>query len=321
MDFIDDEEDPIVKKLKSKEYMDSFINPEEFLKAQKAKLETLKEDKKKFPEHPEQDVLMFLIQNAPLERWQREILSIIRREAYYFLPQMQTKIMNEGWASYWHSTIMTQKALKPEEIIDYADHHAGTMATAPGRINPYKIGIELFRDIEDRWNKGKFGKDYDQCDDMVVRKKWNKNLGLGREKIFEVRKLYSDLNFIDTFLTQEFCEDHNLFVFAFDEAKKHYEIATREFNKIKDQLLFSLTNRGQPFIRVTNANYQNRGELYLVHEYEGEDLRIDYAKDTLKNLFEFWKRPVAVETRFEDSEKIFYYDGKSFQDMKKSTQV
>ncbi len=101
-----------------------------------------------FPERPEKDVLLFLIEHAPLKPWQRDILSIIRDEAYYFAPQGQTKIINEGWASFWHSTIMTERALEPWECVDYADHHSGTMATQRGRVNPYKLGIELLRDIE-----------------------------------------------------------------------------------------------------------------------------------------------------------------------------
>jgi len=318
---IDDDDSPVVRRLKSKDYMDKFINPKEFIEDQQKKLDKAKEEKKKFPEQPERDVLLFLIQFAPLERWERDVLAMIREEAYYFLPQMQTKIMNEGWASFWHSTIMTQKALQPSEIIDYADHHAGTLATSPGRLNPYKIGIELFRDIEDRWNKGKFGKDYDECQDMTVRKKWNKNLGLGRNKIFEVRRLYNDLTFMDTFLTREFCEDHKLFVYAFQEAKNQYEIASREFEKIKKQLLTSLTNRGQPFVKITNANHQNRGELYLIHDHEGLDLRLDYAQDTLKNLYKIWKRPVVLETQIDGVEKIYTYDGKTFQDQRKEAQV
>lgn len=310
-----------VSKLKSKDYMDEFINPKAFLEAQAEKLRAEKKEEKKFPVHPERDVLWFLLRHAPLERWERDVLSMIREEAYYFLPQAQTKIMNEGWASYWHSTIMTQKALKPSEIIDYADHHAGTLAMSPGRLNPYKIGIELFRDIEDRWNKGKFGKDYEECQDMVVRKKWNKDLNKGREKIFEVRKLYNDLTFIDTFLTEDFCKDHKFFVYAYDEAKDHYQIASREFKKIKQQMLFSLTNRGQPIINITDGNYENRGELYLLHDHEGMELRLDYAQETLKNLHHIWKRPVAIETKIEDKEHIFFYDGKKVEDIKKTKEV
>ncbi len=320
-DYSVDEEGQTVQKLKSKDYMDKFINPQGFLEDQKKKIEDDKLQEKNFPENPDRDVLYFLNENAPLERWQRDVLSIIREEAYYFIPQMQTKIMNEGWASYWHSKIMTEKILSPSEFIDYADHHAGTLASAPGRLNPDKIGIELFRDIEDRWNKGKFGKDFDECDDMVERKKWNKNLGLGRQKVFEVRKIFSDLNFIDTFLTQDFCRDHNLFVYAFNNTKETFEISSREFKQIKEKLLFSLTNRGQPFIDVTNANYQNRGELYLLHHHDGIDLRQDYAQETLKNLFFIWKRPVGIETLAEGKEKIFYYDGKSYQELGKNREL
>jgi len=313
--------EPVVRRLKSKDYMDKFINPKDFLDEEKKKLDHAKQLKKNFPENPEQDVLLFLINFAPMERWEREVLSIIREEAYYFLPQMQTKIMNEGWASYWHSTIMTQKALAPTEFVDYADHHAGTLATAPGRLNPYKIGIELYRDIEERWNRGKFGKEYDECEDMVERKRWNRNLGLGRQKIFEVRKIHSDLTFIDTFLTQDFCREHRLFVYAFNDSKQQYEISSREFQMIKEKLLNSLTNRGSPSISVVNANYKNRAELYLFHKHEGVDLRPDYAQETLQNLYFLWKRPVAIETMIDGVAKILYYDGTAHQELRKTAEV
>ncbi|MFQ5753679.1 MAG: SpoVR family protein, partial [bacterium] len=105
-------------KLKSKSYMDSFMNPAEFLEEQKRISEERRKDKKyKFPEEKERDVLQFVIENAPLEKWQSDILAIIREEAYYFAPQGQTKIMNEGWATYWHSKIMTEKCLTDSELI------------------------------------------------------------------------------------------------------------------------------------------------------------------------------------------------------------
>ena len=137
-------------KYRAKSYMDTYINPHQKSDPDEAK--KLREPAAaQFPERPEKDVLLFLIEHAPLKPWQRDILSIIRDEAYYFYPQGQTKIMNEGWASYWHSTMMTSKVLEPQELIDYADHHSGTMATSSRRLNPYKLGIELLRDIEYRW--------------------------------------------------------------------------------------------------------------------------------------------------------------------------
>lgn len=290
--------------------MDSFINPQEFLDAQKqATDEREKKKRTTFPEDPERDVLLFLINNAPLQKWQVDILSIIREEAYYFAPQGQTKIMNEGWATYWHSKIMTEKCLTDAEVIDYADHHSGTLLSGNGRLNPYKLGVELFRDIEDRWNKGKFGKEYEECDDWQERKNWNKALGLGQQKIFEVRKLYNDLMFIDAFLTPEFCREHNLFVFGYNDRNDTYEITERDFQKVKQKLLFSLTNFGQPLIYVTNANYLNRGELYLTHQHEGVDLKLDEAQDTLSNLYQIWSRPVHLETVVDDVKTLLSFDG------------
>src|SRR6516164_7432183 len=143
-----EDDDVRATRFKSKEYMDDYINPRDVLKAEEDERKKLKEQvARSFPERMEKDILLFLIEHAPLKGWQRDILSIVRDEAYYFSPQGQTKIMNEGWASYWHSTIMTQKALKPDEVVDFADHHSGTMAMQRGRINPYKLGIELLRDI------------------------------------------------------------------------------------------------------------------------------------------------------------------------------
>ena len=211
------------------------------------------------------DILLFLLEHGPLLPWQVDVLSIIRDEAYYFAPQGQTKIMNEGWASYWHSTIMTRHGLEPNDVVNYADHNSGTLASSPTRLNPYKLGVELFRDIEDRWNRGCFGRDYDDCDDLVTKREWNTNAGLGRDKIFEVRRIHNDLTFIDEFLTLDFCRRHKMFRFGYNENTDFYEIESREFPKVKQQLLFSLTNRGRPIISVTEGNYKNRGELYLVH--------------------------------------------------------
>jgi stage V sporulation protein R len=101
-----------VPRLRAKDYMESFINPEEYLEKQKKKIEAEREKATKFPEHPERDVLLFLLEHGPLERWERDVLEVIREEAYYFAPQWQTKIMNEGWATYWHSKLMTEKILE-----------------------------------------------------------------------------------------------------------------------------------------------------------------------------------------------------------------
>jgi len=299
-----------VPRLKAKDYMEHFINPEEYLEEQRQKIQAEKEKEKKFPVRPERDVLQFLMDHAPLERWERDILEIIREEAHYFTPQMQTKIMNEGWASYWHSKLMTTKILDASEIIDYADNNAGVLATSGGRLNPYKLGVELYRDIEERWNKGQFGKEWEDCDDQDAKRHWNLRLDLGKQKIFEVRSLYNDVTFIDEFLTADFCRDHKLFSFSWSNRNERYEIETREFKQVKEKLLFQLTNAGSPFIFVEDANYDNRGELLLKHDHQGIDLRADYAREVMKSLVRVWKRPVNLLTNVEAKQVMIRFDGR-----------
>jgi len=300
---------PTPGRFAAKRYLDSFVNPPDVLAAEAEQLRKEKEIEEKRPPGPARDVMKFVLENAPLRPWQIDTLSIIREEAYYFSPQAQTKIMNEGWASYWHSTIMTRQGLEPADVINYADHHSGTMATSPTRLNPYKLGIELLRDIEDRWNRGRFGKDFDECDDMRARRTWDTKAGLGRQKIFEVRRIYNDLMFIDEFLTLDFCRQHKLFSFSYHEDTDTYNIESREFPKIKERLLYNLTNVGRPIIQVRDGNYKNRGELFLEHIHNGVDLQINYARDTLANLHRLWTRPVHIETLVESKKTTFSYDG------------
>ena len=293
-------------RLPAKGYMDSYINPPEFLAEQQRRIESERQQRRQFPAEPERDVLLFILENAPLENWQHDLLAIVREEAYYFAPQRQTKIMNEGWASFAHTRIMTQYALKPDELIDYADHHSGTVAVHPGQLNPYKLGLELYRDIEDRWNRGAFGPDYDRCDDYQTRLHWDKNLGLGRQKVFEVRRFYNDVGFIDEFFTADFAREQKMYGFDLNPADNAYEISTRDFDMIKQRLLFQLTNFGQPIIDVVDGNYQNRGELYLTHRHEGVDLDIPYAMDTLHALYTLWGRPVYIETNVHGKGQMVY---------------
>jgi stage V sporulation protein R len=309
-----DEEEPApveVPRLRAKSYMDKFINPEEYIEQQRASMEAKAKDKRnKYPREPVQSVLAFLLNHAPLERWERAVLAIIRDEAYYFSPQIQTKIMNEGWASYWHSRLMTEGVCSASEIVDYADNNAAVMATSPGQLNPYKLGVELYRSIEERWNKGQFGRDYEQCDDLDRKRNWDLRLGLGKEKLFEVRRLYNDVTFIDEFLTPEFAMEHKLFSFEWSKRHEQYEIATREFKKVKEKLLSQLTNLGSPFLYVDDSNFENRGELLLTHKHRGVDLRHDYAQAAMTALVRVWKRPVCLRSVVDGKPTMLRFDGK-----------
>jgi stage V sporulation protein R len=299
-----------VPRMRAKEYMDDYINPEEYIEEQRKKIEAEREQAKRFPTGPVQDVLLFLLEHAPLERWERTVLGIIREEAYYFVPQMQTKVMNEGWASYFHSKLMTERVCDWSEIVDYAENNAGVMATSGGRLNPYKLGVELYRSIEERWNKGQFGREWEECDDLGQKKSWDLRLGLGREKIFEVRALYNDVTFIDEFLTPEFALEHGLFTYGWSNRNERYEIMSREFKEVKEKLLFQLTNFGNPFIYVEDGNFENRGELYVRHDHRGVDLRTDYAREAMRALERVWKRPVHLQTEQEGKRVVLLYDGK-----------
>lgn len=266
----------------------------------------------KTPAQPERDIMGFLSEHAPLADWQSDILALLREEAYYFLPQRMTKIMNEGWASYWHSKILTEKALNASEIIDFCDHHAGVVAMGQGRINPYKIGIELFRDIEERWDTGRFGKEYEECNDLREKAHWNQETRQGRAKIFEIRRTHNDITFIDEFLTPEFCERHKFFTYGHNKQKGRAEIKSREFLQIKAKLLSQLTNFGSPVIEILDSNYQNRGELLIRHQFQGVELDQNMARATLQNIQSLWSRPVNMELIVNKKEQLVRFDGQDF---------
>lgn len=306
-----------VVRFRAKPYMERFINPPGRLAEERDReMERLASEKTQFPPAPDRDVMGFLMRCAPLEDWQADILSIIREEAYYYAPQGMTKIMNEGWATYWHSHMMTRFHLRDDELITYCDHHSGTLATSPGRLNPYKMGVELLRDIEDRWNKGRFGKEYEECEDIEKRRRWDTGAMLGREKIFEVRRVHNDVTFIDEFLTPEFVERHSLYHYRYDPATGRMVAVNRDFDQIKQRMLFMLTNHGQPYIYVVDGNYANRGELYLAHKHLGVDIEIKYANEVLKNLRRLWGRPVHLQAMIDDDMTLFSADGDSIKQQK-----
>ncbi len=276
------------EKVPTRSYMERYLHPKIPQVDPWERAEALRRERK-IPEHPERDLLLFLVEQAPLEDWEREVLSIIREEAYYFAPQAMSKMLNEGWAAYWHSRIMTEKVLKDDEVIDYASHHSATVSPQPGKLNPYKIGMELLRDVERRFD---------------------------RKKIFEIRKLCSDVTFLDNYLTEEFCREQKFFIYGYNQANGTYEIIDRDFAKVKAKLLLSLANLGQPVVEVIDGNYAERGELALKHLHEGIDLRLDWAKEVLKNLHSLWKKPVHIETLVEGIPKLLSFDGEEHREQR-----
>jgi len=300
------ERDERPDKFPAKPSMDRFINPPEELERQRSRRrERAERGRGRRPERPTRDVLLFLMRHAPLEAWQQDILSLIRDEAYYYAPQAMTKIMNEGWATYWHSKLMTTHFLEAREIIDYAEQHAGVVHMPPGGFNPYKIGVELFKDIETRWDTGRHGPEWERLEGLGQRAAYDDKSMRGREKIFEVRSVYNDVSFIDEFLTQEFIDRHRMYFYRRDPNTGEVRIVTRDAAVIKKTMLYRIANMGQPLMHVADANYLNRGELYLAHQWNGADIEIASAIETLRSLRVLWGRPVRLQARVDDEMWLF----------------
>lgn len=293
-------------RLPAKSYMDPFVNPRKEMENQKRQYE---EDRRasrgRIPVRPTRDVLLFLMMHAPLEDWQQDVLSIVRDESYYFAPQAMTKIMNEGWATYWHSKLMTEHFAEAAEIVDYAEQHSGVVHMPPGGFNPYKIGVELFKDIERRWDMGQHGPAWERMENLGEKERFDDQSMQGRKKIFEVRRIYNDVNFIDEFLTEEFADRHRMYRYRRDPQTGQLKVVSRDFEQIKQSLLYRITNMGQPFIYVVDGNYLNRGELYLAHQWNGLDMDIAQANEVLKSVRGVWGRPVHLQARIDDEMNLF----------------
>ncbi len=252
---------------------------------------------KQFPPQPEKDLLLFLEEHSrELEDWQRDILTMMREEMLYFWPQLETKIMNEGWASFWHQRIMRELKLTTAETIEYAKLNAGVVQPSKTSINPYYLGIKIFEDIENRYNN--------PTEEM-------KRLGVlpntGREKIFEVREVESDISFIRNYLTKDLAKREDLYLFQ--KKGNEYRITDKDHEMVRDQLVSMRVNGGFPYIVVKNGDYLRNGELYLVHGYEGMELDPHYLENVLPYIYQLWGRPVHLETYVDKKPMLYSYDG------------
>jgi stage V sporulation protein R len=206
--------------------------------------------------------------------------------------------------------MMTELApLHASEIVDYCDHYAGVVANHPGQLNPYSLGVSLLRHVENRWNRGQFGLDYLNVEDYQQRAKWDTKVGLGQQKIFEIRKYHNDITFLEEYFDEDFCHESKMFLYDQDERTGKYVIANRQFKDIKNYLLKQLTNLGNPRIMVVDGNYHNRGELLLEHQHEGVDLQHEHTIEVLRNLWRVWKRPVFIKTVIDNIAKCVGFDG------------
>ncbi|MFB5673263.1 SpoVR family protein [Paenibacillus terreus] len=251
-----------------------------------------------FPPEPEKDVVWFIQEfSEVLEDWQRDIMTMLRDEMLYFWPQMETKIMNEGWASYWHQRIIREMDLTSDETIEFAMLNASVVQPSRQSLNPYYLGLKIFEDIERRWDNPT----------QEEQERGGRRPNQGREKIFEVREFDSDTSFIRNYMTKQLVEDLDLYVF--EKRGPDWKITDKSWENIRDQLVFSRINGGVPYLVVQDGDYMRTGELVLKHRYEGVELDLKYLERTLPYLHTLWGRTVHLETIVEDKKAMFSYDG------------
>ncbi|AOZ92049.1 SpoVR family protein [Paenibacillus crassostreae] len=251
-----------------------------------------------FPPRPEKDIIWFIQEYSQhLEPWQRDILTMLRDEMLYFWPQMETKIMNEGWASYWHQRILRELDLTSEETIEYAKLNSGVVQPSQNSLNPYYLGLKIFEDIEKRWDTPPISDPHFS----------NQKPGQGRAKIFEVRELDSDTSFIRNYMTKSLVNDLDLYVF--EKKGTEWKITDKSWENIRDQLVYSRVNGGFPYLVVQDGNFMNNGELYIKHMYEGMELDLKYVDRTLPYVYKLWGKSIHLETTMEEKTVLFSYDG------------
>lgn len=232
----------------------------------------------KIPLEPVDDVMGFIIEYGNLAEWEKTVLRIVKREAQYFIPQVETKIMNEGWASYTHYNILKQLDLPQERHLEFLKRHNDVIAPAIGGLNPYYVGFKIFEDLDKKY---------------------------GKEKIFEVREVDRDASFLRRYLTRELCEELNLFQYnhrTFDTIIE--EISDEDgWKVIRDTLSYTAGMGGIPYVRVIDLNKKDN-TLTLENIFDGRALDLSYAKETLKYIQELWGYDVKLITKGTDKQEI-----------------
>lgn len=303
------------------EHMGPWINTKEYIEYEHKRIEE-EEIKKSLGifDQPQRDIMGFLRDNAPLTPWQQDILSMLYEEAMYFQPQRMTKMLNEGFASYTDFNIMARMGIPNCSIFDYAHHKAGVLG-GKFSMNPYKTGFELLMHIENRWNKGRFGREWEECKDAHQRANWDKKLGLGHDKVFEVVAQYDDVMAISEFVDQDFCDEHEFYIAKKYPSRKpgvkwEWKIESRDAKVIKHHLMQRYLNGGLPVIKLADPNYRNKRIMLLEHQWNGQTLLKKHTQETLLYAAKIWKQPVIIQTKDKTGQEIGWIahpDGKAGQ--------
>lgn len=234
-------------------------------------------DNDKFPPEPDEDILKFISVNSRLKDWEKDIIDMVRQESLYFIPQIETKIMNEGWASYWHYTLLQKLGLPQGLQLEFLKRHNQVVRPFEDGLNPYWLGFEIFKDINKRF---------------------------GSSKIFEVRALERDESFIRRYLTYELCNELKLLEYV--RSGSDYvvsEISDEDgWKKIRETIAASAGMGGIPNIRVQEW-VRKDNTLVLEHVQDERELDLSYAYETLKHIVDLWEGKVVLKTFIDGKKK------------------
>ncbi len=245
-------------------------------------------DMRRVPVTPDEDLLLFIRDHNPyLAEWEKDVLTIVHEEAQYFIPQIETKIMNEGWATFWHKRILDSLLLPQDLQLEFIVRHNQVVRPFPRGINPYHIGLRIWEDIALRFDGGSGDG--------------------GRSKLFEVREADRDTSFLRRHLTEDLMREMNLYEF---ETRNEDVVVSRvpdeeSWREIKETLLKNVGMNGIPVIRIVDSDYNHSHILYLKHIHDGRDLQLEYAEKTLNYVRRLWQRDVALETAVEGERLLF----------------
>ncbi len=260
--------------------------------------------KKHLKKKPSQrhDLIQYLMEhseflNKETNHWMRTVMQVVRNTSLFFQPQIRTKIMNEGWASYWHETLfLNDERIKGHEV-DFARVNASVTALSRVGLNPYALGMRLFYYIEEMADKGKFSFEFQRLLDTDQREYYDARTGRGKEFIFKVRENFCDSMFTHTFLDQNFVDQHNLFVAGkrLDQNRMvwEYYVKSRNARDFREMIEDSLYH--PPDIDIDHEKSVDH-TLYLVHHFEGKPLVKEFIANTMLGIEYLWEGPVHLET-------------------------
>ena len=259
---------------------------------------------RRFPEEPQENLLYFIEKNAPLlEPWQREVVRIVRKVSQYLYPQRQTKVMNEGWACFWHFTIVQQlfsEGLVTEGfMMEFLQHHTNVIYQPAydspyySGINPYTLGYAMMQDLR-RVCEHPTDEDRQWFPD-IAGSPWLDTLH------FAMRD-FKDESFILQFLSPTVIRDLKLFGVLDDEDNDYLEISAihdeKGYRSVREALAanYNIGNL-EPNIQVYNVNVRGDRALTLRHDmHHGRPLDRDSTQEVLRHIHQLWGFDVILES-------------------------